>query len=46
MFFQQNLRRKAEMLGLDPEVSLVDIIRVGAKRSFSAGGGSVSTDAL
>ena len=39
LFFQRNLRRKAETLGLDPEVSLVDITWVGVKRSFAVGGG-------
>ncbi|WP_233508267.1 CRISPR-associated endoribonuclease Cas6 [Spongiactinospora gelatinilytica] len=40
VFFQNNLRRKAETLGLDPEVSLTAITWVGAKRSFSVGPGS------
>ncbi|MFI7533463.1 CRISPR-associated endoribonuclease Cas6 [Streptosporangium sp. NPDC049376] len=35
--FQRNLRRKAETLGLDPEVSLTRITWVGARRSFSVG---------
>ncbi|MEU9885862.1 CRISPR-associated endoribonuclease Cas6 [Sphaerisporangium sp. NPDC051011] len=40
VFFQRNLRRKAETLGMDPEVSLTEISWVGAKRSFSAGKGA------
>ncbi|MFI6802174.1 CRISPR-associated endoribonuclease Cas6 [Streptosporangium canum] len=40
VFFQRNLRRKAETLGLDPEVSLTEISWVGPKRSFSVGQGS------
>lgn len=40
VFFQRNLRRKAETLGLDPEVSLGDVTWVGAKRTFAVGGGS------
>lgn len=40
VFFQRNLRRKAETLGLDPEVSLTEISWVGPKRSFSVGHGS------
>lgn len=39
-FFQGNLRRKAETLGLDPEVSLTEISWVGAKRSFAVGQGA------
>ncbi|GII76645.1 hypothetical protein Sru01_16270 [Sphaerisporangium rufum] len=39
VFFQRNLRRKAETLGLDPEVSLTRISWIGAKRSFSVGHG-------
>ncbi|WP_242659447.1 CRISPR-associated endoribonuclease Cas6 [Thermostaphylospora chromogena] len=39
VFFQRNLRRKAETLGLDPEVSLTAISWVGAKRSFAVGRG-------
>lgn len=39
LFFQRNLRRKAETLGLDPQVSLERIVWVGAKRSFAVGGG-------
>ena len=38
-YFAQNLRRKAETLGLDPDVSLEAITWVGAKRSFAVGGG-------
>lgn len=40
VFFQRNLRRKAETLGLDPEVSLAGISWVGAKRSFAVGRGA------
>ncbi|WP_440106024.1 CRISPR-associated endoribonuclease Cas6 [Streptosporangium sp. H16] len=40
VFFQRNLRRKAETLGLDPEVSLTEISWVGSKRSFSVGQGA------
>lgn len=40
VFFQRNLRRKAETLGLDPEVSLTEISWVGPKRSFMVGQGS------
>ncbi|MBB4913990.1 CRISPR-associated endoribonuclease Cas6 [Streptosporangium saharense] len=35
--FQRNLRRKAETLGLDPEVSLTRITWVGPRRSFAVG---------
>ncbi|GAA5075667.1 CRISPR-associated endoribonuclease Cas6 [Thermocatellispora tengchongensis] len=38
-YFQGNLRRKAETLGLDPDVSLSRITWVGAKRSFAVGQG-------
>lgn len=38
-YFTQNLRRKAETLGVDPDVSLEAITWVGAKRSFAVGGG-------
>ncbi|GGO20265.1 hypothetical protein GCM10010116_40620 [Microbispora rosea subsp. aerata] len=40
VFFQRNLQRKAESLGLDPEVSLTEISWVGAKRSFSVSQGA------
>ncbi|MFJ2034125.1 CRISPR-associated endoribonuclease Cas6 [Streptosporangium sp. NPDC087985] len=40
VFFQRNLRRKAETLGLDPEVSLTEISWVGPKRSFTVGQGA------
>lgn len=40
VFFQRNLRRKAETLGLDPEISLTEISWVGSKRSFSVGQGA------
>ncbi|WP_326638955.1 CRISPR-associated protein Cas6 [Streptosporangium sp. NBC_01755] len=39
VFFQRNLRRKAEILELDPEVSLTEISWVGSKRSFAVGQG-------
>lgn len=38
-YFTQNLRRKAETLGLDQDVSLEAITWVGAKRSFAVAGG-------
>ncbi|MFJ2033989.1 CRISPR-associated endoribonuclease Cas6 [Streptosporangium sp. NPDC087985] len=40
VFFQRNLRRKAETLDLDPEVSLTEISWVGPKRSFTVGQGA------
>ncbi|MGW0587820.1 CRISPR-associated endoribonuclease Cas6 [Streptosporangium sp. NPDC002607] len=40
VFFQRNLRRKAETLGLDPEVSLTEISWVGSKRSFAVSQGA------
>ncbi|GLW98921.1 CRISPR-associated endoribonuclease Cas6 [Microtetraspora sp. NBRC 16547] len=40
VFFQRNLRRKAETLGLDPEVYLTAITWIGSKRSFSVGHGA------
>jgi len=39
VYFVQNLRRKAETLGVDPDVSLERITWVGAKRSFAVGEG-------
>ncbi len=39
VYFTGNLRRKAETLGLDPEVSLECITWIGAKRSFAVGDG-------
>jgi CRISPR-associated endoribonuclease Cas6 len=39
VYFTGNLRRKAETLGLDPEVTLERITWVGAKRSFPVSGG-------
>jgi len=39
VFFQRNLWRKAETLGLDSEVSLTGISWVGSKRSFAVGQG-------
>lgn len=39
VFFQRNLRRKAETLGLDPEVSLTEVSWIGPKRSFTVGQG-------
>jgi CRISPR-associated endoribonuclease Cas6 len=38
-YFEQNLRRKAETLGLAPEVALEQISWVGPKRSFADGDG-------
>jgi CRISPR-associated endoribonuclease Cas6 len=38
-YFQRNLQRKLETLGIDGEVSLEGIPWVGAKRSFGVGGG-------
>lgn len=38
-YFEQNLRRKAETLGLAPEVALEQISWVGPKRSFAVGDG-------
>jgi CRISPR-associated endoribonuclease Cas6 len=39
VYFTGNLRRKAETLGLDPEVSLERITWIGAKRAFAVGDG-------
>ncbi|WP_344443105.1 CRISPR-associated endoribonuclease Cas6 [Kitasatospora nipponensis] len=39
-YFQGNLRRKAETLGLDPEVSLESVTWIGPKRSFAVGQGA------
>jgi CRISPR-associated endoribonuclease Cas6 len=38
-YFAQNLRRKAQTLGLEPEVELERVTWVGPKRSFAVGGG-------
>ncbi len=38
-YVQSNLRRKAETLGLDPEVTLENVGWVGPKRSFAVGSG-------
>lgn len=38
-YFEGNLRRKAETLGLDPEISLERITWVGARRSYETGKG-------
>ncbi|GAB3277089.1 hypothetical protein GCM10027589_02840 [Actinocorallia lasiicapitis] len=38
VYMQRNLRRKAETLGLDPEVSLEGVTWVGPKRSFAVSG--------
>lgn len=38
-YFAQNLRRKAETLGLDPGIELDRVTWAGPKRSFSVGGG-------
>jgi CRISPR-associated endoribonuclease Cas6 len=40
VYFQQNLRRKAETLGLSPEVKLDAVTWVGTKRSFAVGDGA------
>lgn len=39
VYLVRNLRRKAETLGLEPEVELESVTRVGPKRSFAVGGG-------
>jgi CRISPR-associated endoribonuclease Cas6 len=39
-YFQLNLRRKAETLGLSPDISLESIAWVGPKRSFAVGSGA------
>ncbi|MFI7273205.1 CRISPR-associated endoribonuclease Cas6 [Streptomyces sp. NPDC049879] len=39
-YFQNNLVRKAETLGLDPGVELESVTWIGAKRSFRVGGGA------
>jgi CRISPR-associated endoribonuclease Cas6 len=39
-FFAGNLRRKAETLGLDPDVELEAVTWVGPKRSFAVSGGA------
>ncbi|MCX4884658.1 CRISPR-associated endoribonuclease Cas6 [Streptomyces sp. NBC_00847] len=39
-YFQGNLRRKAETLGLDPQVALEAVTWVGPKRSFRVGEGA------
>lgn len=38
-YFENNLRRKAETLGLPPDVTLEQITWVGPKRSFTVGNG-------
>ena len=38
-YFAHNLRRKAETLGLEPEIELDRITWVGPKRSFAVGEG-------
>ncbi len=40
VYMQANLRRKAETLGLDPDVSLDEVRWVGPKRSFSVASAS------
>jgi CRISPR-associated endoribonuclease Cas6 len=45
-YFQQSLRRKAETLGLSPEVKLDAITWVGPKRSFVVGDGAKPGAAL
>lgn len=39
VFLENNLRRKAETLGLEPDVSLEQVTWVGPKRSFAVGDG-------
>lgn len=39
-YFQGNLRRKAETLGVDPDVALAEITWVGAKRSYRVAHGA------
>jgi CRISPR-associated endoribonuclease Cas6 len=39
VYLTGNLRRKAETLGLDPEVALERITWIGTKRSFAVGDG-------
>jgi CRISPR-associated endoribonuclease Cas6 len=39
-YFEQNLRRKAQTLGLAPEIQLEAITWVGPKRSFAVSGGA------
>ncbi|MGH3978170.1 MAG: CRISPR-associated endoribonuclease Cas6 [Pseudonocardiaceae bacterium] len=39
VYFTENLRRKAETLGVDPDVTLERITWVGMKRSFAVGNG-------
>ncbi len=39
VYFSRNLQRKAETLGVDPNVTLERITWVGAKRSFAVGDG-------
>jgi CRISPR-associated endoribonuclease Cas6 len=39
VYLENNLRRKAETLGLAPEVTLEQVTWVGPKRSFAVGGG-------
>jgi CRISPR-associated endoribonuclease Cas6 len=39
VYLENNLRRKAETLGLAPEVTLEQLTWVGPKRSFSVGDG-------
>jgi CRISPR-associated endoribonuclease Cas6 len=39
VYFTGNLRRKAETLGLDPDVSLEGITWIGTKRSFAVSDG-------
>jgi len=38
-YFAQNLKRKAETLGLDPDIELDAITWIGPKRSFAVSGG-------
>lgn len=38
-YFENNLRRKAETLGLEPDVTLEQVTWIGPKRSFAVGDG-------
>jgi CRISPR-associated endoribonuclease Cas6 len=38
-YFEQNLRRKAETLGLDPDVRLEQVHAIGPQRSLAVGDG-------
>lgn len=40
IYFERNLQRKAETLGLDPDITLEQITWVGPKRSFAVSAGA------